>query len=159
MELSASPHAHFMRLALAEAQQAAAEDEVPMGAVIVHQQRVIARRPQPARAVARPDGPCRDDRHHAGGRVVGLVAAGGLHAVRDAGAVPDVRRGHCAGADSGGGVRGDGPQGRGRPARSIACWTIPRLNHRCLITAGVLGDECSAVLSRFFQKQRLLGKK
>ena len=35
-------HEHFMRLALEEAQRAFQEDEVPIGAVIVHEDRVIA---------------------------------------------------------------------------------------------------------------------
>src|SRR6476661_9288161 len=35
-------HEHFMRLALAEAEAALAENEVPIGAVIVHNGRVIA---------------------------------------------------------------------------------------------------------------------
>src|SRR5882724_10804446 len=35
-------HSHFMRLALQEAQAAFDENEVPVGAVIVHEERVIA---------------------------------------------------------------------------------------------------------------------
>src|SRR5438067_10946555 len=35
-------HEHYMRLALAEAEQAPAENEVPIGAVIVQSERVIA---------------------------------------------------------------------------------------------------------------------
>ena len=35
-------HDHYMRIALAEAEQALAEDEVPVGAVIVQGERVIA---------------------------------------------------------------------------------------------------------------------
>ena len=34
-----------------------------------------------------------------------------------------------------------------------------RLNHRCLITAGVLAEPCGQILTRFFQNQRKLGKK
>ena len=37
-----SPHEYWMRLALAEARQAFDEDEVPVGAIVVHQERVIA---------------------------------------------------------------------------------------------------------------------
>ena len=36
-------HEAFMKLALEEAEQAMREDEVPIGAVIVHEDRVIAR--------------------------------------------------------------------------------------------------------------------
>lgn len=34
-----------------------------------------------------------------------------------------------------------------------------RLNHRCEVVPGVLGDACGLILSRFFQQQRALGKK
>ena len=36
-------HEHFMQIAFEEAEQALREDEVPIGAVIVHDDRVIAR--------------------------------------------------------------------------------------------------------------------
>jgi len=32
--------------------------------------------------------------------------------------------------------------------------TDPRLNHRMSVTAGILADECAAVLSRFFAELR-----
>lgn len=35
----------------------------------------------------------------------------------------------------------------------------PRLNHRAEVVSGVLAPECGAILSRFFQAQRKLGKK
>jgi tRNA(adenine34) deaminase len=34
-----------------------------------------------------------------------------------------------------------------------------RLNHQCSVVSGVLSESCSTVLSRFFQRQRSLGKK
>lgn len=35
----------------------------------------------------------------------------------------------------------------------------PRLNHRAEVVSGVLAPECGAILTRFFQAQRRLGKK
>jgi tRNA(adenine34) deaminase len=35
----------------------------------------------------------------------------------------------------------------------------PRLNHRAQTVGGVLAAECGAILSRFFEAQRKLGKK
>jgi tRNA(adenine34) deaminase len=35
----------------------------------------------------------------------------------------------------------------------------PRLNHRCQVVSHVMADPCGAILSRFFQQQRRLGKK
>jgi tRNA(adenine34) deaminase len=34
-----------------------------------------------------------------------------------------------------------------------------RLNHTCQVVAGVLAEPCGAILTRFFQAQRRLGKK
>ncbi|HWA99401.1 MAG TPA: tRNA adenosine(34) deaminase TadA [Pirellulales bacterium] len=34
-----------------------------------------------------------------------------------------------------------------------------RLNHRCEVVAGVMAEECGAVLTEFFRRQRALGKK
>ena len=34
-----------------------------------------------------------------------------------------------------------------------------RLNHRVQVISGVLADRCGALLTRFFQQQRRLGKK
>ena len=39
----AEPHPHWMKLALAEAELAFGEEEVPVGAVILHRGRIIAR--------------------------------------------------------------------------------------------------------------------
>jgi len=35
----------------------------------------------------------------------------------------------------------------------------PRLNHRCQVIPGVMAAECGEILTRFFQAQRKLGKK
>ncbi len=34
-----------------------------------------------------------------------------------------------------------------------------RLNHRCMVTSGVLGEPCGQILTEFFRQQRRLGKK
>ena len=34
-----------------------------------------------------------------------------------------------------------------------------RLNHRCLVTNGIMADRCGAILTEFFRRQRSLGKK
>ena len=47
-------HEIFMRMALEEAAAAMAEDEVPIGAIIVHEGRVIARRTTSANSFAIP---------------------------------------------------------------------------------------------------------
>jgi tRNA(adenine34) deaminase len=50
-------------------------------------------------------------------------------------------------------------------AKAGACQSVyqitddPRLNHRCSVLGGVMGDECRQVLQDFFADQRSLGKK
>ena len=83
------PHEAFMHMALAEAEAAFAENEVPVGAVIRRGGRVIAACTISANTW-RSHRPCRNDRHHASGRVARRLAVGRLHAVRDPRAVPDV---------------------------------------------------------------------
>jgi len=147
-----------MRLALAEAQQAAQEDEVPVGAVIVHQERVIASAHNQRQQLHDPTA-------HA--EMIAITqAAEALHSWRledctlyvtlepcpmCAGAILQARIPVV--------VYGAADPKAGAVHTLFHLLEDPRLNHRCLITAGVMADECSAVLSRFFQKQRLAGKK
>lgn len=42
LPLELNPHPHYMQMALTQAQIAQSQDEVPVGAVIIHQGRVIA---------------------------------------------------------------------------------------------------------------------
>ncbi len=47
---------------------------------------------------------------------------------------------------------------RGGAAGSIVnLLEMPGLNHRCQITAGVLQNECAAILQEFFRKKRVAG--
>ena len=119
---------------------------------------MIGRGAQPAGAAPRSDGPRRDDRHHPGRRVAEQLAAGRLHAVRDARALPDVRRGDsCRPAFP----RSSTGRPIPRPARSqrcTGCWATPRLNHRCQVVPGVLAEPCGADPHAFFQQQRGWGR-
>lgn len=36
----------------------------------------------------------------------------------------------------------------------VDLFALPGLNHRCLVTAGILQEECAAILQTFFRKQR-----
>ena len=82
------------------ARQAFDEGEVPIGAVIVHDERIIGTGYNQREQLERPHGPRRDDRDHAGCGIAGFVAVARLHAVLHAGALPDVCRGDCAGPHS-----------------------------------------------------------
>ena len=142
-----------IRAALREAAAAEAADEVPVGCVIVHEGIVIGRGRNQTEAL-------QDATAHA--EIVAIGAASGtlgswrLHectlyvtlepCAMCAGAMVLARVGRMVyGADD--------PQ-------AGACGSVldvihePRLNHRVQVTAGVLADECGALLRAFFQKKR-----
>ena len=148
-----------MRLALAEAAAALATGDVPVGAVVLAPDGdVIGRRPQRARGRRRPDR--RTPRSSRCARPRGAlrrVAARRLHPGGDPGALHDVRR-----------RAGAGPGRRGwssAPATTKAgavgsLWDVVRdrrLNHRPEVVAGVLADECAALLVRLLRRAPLTG--
>jgi len=147
-----------MRMALAEAQQAAAADEVPVGAVIVHGQRVVASAHNQREQL-------RDPTAHA--EMIALTqAAEALGDWRLEGCTLYVTLEPCpmcAGAIL---------QARlptlvyGAPdPKAGAVHTLyqllgdRRLNHQCQIVTGVLADQCGHLLTGFFEGKRRLGKR
>lgn len=156
--LPVGPDLQWMRLALAEAEQALAEDEVPIGAVIVHEGRVIA-------AAHNQREQLRDPTAHA--EMIALTqAAQTLGSWRLEGCTLVVTLEPCpmcAGAI----VLARVPRvvfGAIDPKAGavVSLYRLlddERLNHRAQVVAGVLAEECGAILSRFFQAKRRLGKK
>jgi len=151
-------HEHFMRMALAEAEAALAEDEVPVGAVIVHGQRVIASAHNQRERL-------RDPTAHA--EMIAITqAAEALGSWRLEGCTLYVTLEPCpmcAGAilqarlDAL--VYGASDPKAGAVQTLYQLLSDPRLNHRTQSTGGVLLEPCGALLTRFFQTQRRLGKK
>jgi tRNA(adenine34) deaminase len=148
----------YMRLALEEARQALAENEVPIGAVIVHAGRVIASAHNQRMQLADPTA-------HAEMLAItqAAVALGDwrlegttLYVTLEpcpmcAGAILQARIPRVVyGAD-------DPKAGAVRSLFQLLA--DPRLNHRAEVTAGVLAGPCGEILTRFFQQQRALGKK
>jgi len=151
-------HDHFMQLALEEARAALDEDEVPIGAVIVHEERVIARAHNQREQL-------RDPTAHA--EMIAITqAAASRGSWRLEGCTLYVTLEPCpmcAGAILQARIltvvygAADAKAGAVRTLYQLL--EDPRLNHRCLIVPGVLADACGRVLSEFFQQQRQLGKK
>jgi tRNA(adenine34) deaminase len=147
-----------MRLALEEAQQAMREEEVPIGAVIVHQDRVVARAHNQREQL-------RDPTAHA--EMIAITqAAAALGSWRLEGCALYVTLepcAMCAGAILQARiplvVYGAADPKAGAVHTLYQLLSDPRLNHRCDVTAGVLAGPCAELLSRFFQQQRRLGKK
>jgi tRNA(adenine34) deaminase len=147
-----------MKLALEDAEQALREDEVPIGAVIVHAERVIARAHNQREQL-------RDPTAHAEMIAITQAAeARGSWRLDDctlyvtlepcpmcAGAIVQARIPTV--------VYGAADPKAGAVRTLYRLLDDPRLNHRCLIVSGVLEQPCGEILTRFFQRQRRLGKK
>ena len=147
-----------MNVALSEARAALAHNDVPVGAVVVLGDRVLAAR--------------HNEREH----LNDPTAHAELLALRDAAAA--IGSWHLDGATlvvtlepcvmcAGAIVLARLPTviyGTTDP-KAGACHTLfqitndPRLNHRATVIGGVLPDECRAILQEFFAQQRALGKK
>lgn len=148
----------LMREALKEAKKAREADEVPVGAVIVLGERIIARAHNQVELL-------RDPTAHA--EMIAITQAANtigekwlykatLYVTLEpcsmcAGALVLARVGRiCFGA---------------RDPKAGACGSVlaltdhPQLNHRIDVEGGVLEDECGAMLSGFFEQKRRNGKK
>jgi len=145
--------ADLMRLALAHARDAAAQGEVPVGAVLVHDGVVIAS------GANRPIGGC-DPTAHA--EIEALRAAGReMRSYRLTGTTlyvtlePCVM---CAAAIVHARVRrvvfGAFDPKRGGAGSLLDVFNLPALNHRVDVFGGVLDTECGALLAEFFAARR-----
>jgi tRNA(adenine34) deaminase len=145
-------------MALAEAEAALAEEEVPIGAVIVQNDRVIA-------AAHNQREQLRDPTAHA--EMIAITQAAQtlnswrlegctLYATLEpcpmcAGAILQARIPTV--------VYGAADPKGGAVHTLYQLLSDPRLNHRPQIVSGVLMDRCGSILTQFFQAQRRLGKK
>src|SRR5689334_3598944 len=150
-------HEFFMQMALAEASAALAENEVPVGAVIVRGERVIGTAHNQREQLLDPTA-------HA--EMIAITqAAQALRSWRLENCVLYVTLEPCpmcAGAI----VQARLPvvvYGAADP-KAGACDTLyritadPRLNHRAQVIGGVLTEQCAGVLSRFFLEKRQRGQ-
>ena len=145
-------------LALGVAERAAIEKEVPIGAVIVREGRVIA-------AAYNQREQLRDPTAHA--ETIAITqAAATLNDRRLEGCTLYVTLEPCpmcAGAILLARiprvVYGATDPKAGAVHTLFRLLDDPRLNHRCQVVGGVLAQRCGEILTRFFQEQRRLGKK
>lgn len=154
----AALHEDLMRQALREAELAFAEDEVPVGAVILHKGRVIAAAHNQREAL-------RDPTAHA--EMVAITqAAQSLQSWRLEDCVLYVTLEPClmcAGAILQARIPlliyGTTDPKAGAVHTLYRALSDPRLNHQTQVVSQVLAGPCGDILSRFFQRQRKLGKK
>lgn len=146
---------YFMGEALRQAARAGQADEVPVGAVIVREGRVIARAFNQVELL-------KDATAHAemlaitqAEEFVGDWRLNGctLYVTKEpcpmcAGAVVHVRLDRV--------VFGASDAKAGAAGSVLNLLQFPSLNHRCEVTAGVLETECRTLLRSFFQEQRAI---
>jgi tRNA(adenine34) deaminase len=143
----------FMSLALREAQLALEEDEVPVGAVIVHHGRVVAR------AHNRPIH-LNDPTAHA--EVLALRRAAkklGNYRLSDCTLYATIEPcAMCAGAIVHARLQrvvfGASDPKAGAGGSALKVLNHPRLNHRVEVVKGARADECAMILRQFFHSKR-----
>ena len=143
----------FMRMALEEAAQAAAEGEVPIGAVLVHQGNLVTRTHNHVE---------RDKRGFAHAELLAIEEATqrlGMWRLDDcvlyvtkepcpmcAGAMVNCRLPRL--------VFGCGDSRTGGAGGALDITHMPEGIHQVSVTSGVLADECLTLIQEFFRKRR-----
>jgi tRNA(adenine34) deaminase len=151
-------HRHYMNLAYQEAQAAMEENEVPVGAVIVHENRVVATGHNQRERL-------RDPTAHA--EMIAITqAAATLNSWRledctlyvtlepcpmCAGAIIQARVPRV--------VFGAFDPKAGAAGSLYNLLDDARFNHRAEVIAGLEAERCGGILTEFFRRQRRLGKK
>ncbi len=148
--------ADFMREALRMAKKAYAADEVPVGAVVVRAGKIISRAYNQVELL-------HDATAHAEMLAVTQAEAAlgdwrlvdcDLYVTKEpcpmcAGALVHVRIRRL--------IYGCPDERGGAAGSAVNLLHMPTLNHRCVITAGVLQNECAAILQDFFRQKRGAG--
>lgn len=141
-------HEKYMKEALKEAMQAAAEDEVPIGAVIVCGGRIIAKGRNMTEKLNDPTA-------HA--EMIAITAAtealGGKY-LNDCTLYVTVEPcPMCAGALAWA-QTGQVVYGAADPKRGFSCFSPSLMHPKTKIISGVLGAECGEIVSEFFRNKR-----
>ncbi|MGB8325965.1 MAG: tRNA adenosine(34) deaminase TadA [Steroidobacteraceae bacterium] len=143
----------FMRLALALARGAEAQDEVPVGAVLVKDGHVIGEGANRPMAACDPTAHAEIEALRSAARAAGSYRLGDttLYVTLE----PCVM---CAAAIVHARVRrvvfGAWDPKAGAAGSVASVFTMPALNHRVDVFGGVLDQECGALLTEFFERRR-----
>ena len=151
-----SVHEPFMQLALAEARQAAAVGEVPVGAVVVLEGAVVGRGHNRPVATSDPTAHAEVEALRDAGRRVGNYRLTGatLYVTVE----PCVMcAGACVHARLGALVFGAPDDKAGAVVSQARVLDEPAWNHRVRVTGGVLAAEAGALMQAFFQQRRAEG--
>lgn len=147
----------WMALALREAERAREEDEVPVGAVIVAEGRVVGRGHNQRERLSDPTAHAEMIAITAAAEALGSWRLGGATIYVTLEPCP-----MCAGALVN--ARLDRLVYGAADPKAGACGTLyeiptdPRLNHRLTVTAGVLEGPCGEILTAYFRDKRRTGR-
>lgn len=153
MKEDTAEDARCMVLALDEARRAESEGEVPIGAVVVLDGRIIGRGRNQVIAHSDPTAHAEMLALREAAAAVGnyRLTGAALYATLEpcsmcCGAAVNARVARV--------VYGAADPKAGAAESLYRLLEDTRLNHRAVVSAGVLGQECGAILSEFFQKKR-----
>lgn len=142
-----------MRIALEEARLSFVEGEVPVGAVLVHENTVIVKAHNSREASNDPTGHAEILALKSGASQIGnwRLTDATLYVTKEpcimcAGAMVNARLGRL--------VYGCRDEKGGAVDSLYALVSDKRLNHQVEVISGVLEDECADILKRFFQERR-----
>jgi len=148
---------HFLDLALEEARNAAAEDEVPVGAIAVYQGEIVGRGRNARERRADPLAHAELDAIREASRTLGRWRLTGVSVyvtlepcAMCAGAMVNARVDRL--------VYGASDPKAGAVQSLYGICTDSRLNHRIEVVSGVRGEESGALLTDFFRRKRAAGK-
>lgn len=139
---------YYMRQALAEAKKAGMKDEVPIGAVIVHGEQIIAKAHNLTETL-------HDVTAHAEMQAITMAAdyLGGKYLAECALYVTIEPCVMCAGA-IGWAQISKVVYGAPDPKRGYSVYAPNALHPKCAVVSGVLQEECSQLMTDFFKKLR-----
>ncbi len=146
-----------MREALAEASHAGRDGDVPVGAVVVRDGRIIGRGHNRRQATADPTAHAEIEALRRASQSVGnWRVEGTLYVTQEpcpmcAGALVNARVARL--------VYGCFNPKAGAVATLYTIATDARLNHRMEVTSGILADECAALLREFFEALRVADRR
>lgn len=143
----------YMRMALEEATRASSEGEVPIGAVVVREGKVLSRAHNRKEALADPTAHAEILALRAAAEAIGhwRLTDADIYVTLEpcamcAGAMVQARVRRC--------VFGPEDPKAGAAGSLLNILADPRLNHRVEVTAGILREESAALLRDFFRERR-----
>ena len=141
-------HEKFMKEALAEAKRALARDEVPIGAVVVCDGKIIARAHNLTETLSDPTA-------HAEMQAITMAtnAFGGKYLERATIYVTIEPCPMCAAALGWAQMKGV-VYGAADPKRGFTLFSPSLLHPKCEVTSGVMENECGEIVKQFFKSKR-----